>query len=146
MIKAAQDFWAGLIFLAAGLFILWAGWNYPMGTAGRMSYGYFPKLLAGALCMVGAIVVARALVVPGTTVSRLTFRPLLPLVAVLGFALLLRPAGLIVATLCLILISCLAAERFRPLDVIGIAVVLIPFNWLVFVRALGLPLPVLPSL
>ena len=146
MIKAAQDFWAGLIFVAAGLFIYWAGWNYPMGTAGRMSYGYFPKLLAGALCVVGVIVAGRAFVHSGEPVARLAWRPMLPLVAVLAFALLLRPAGLIVATFCLILASCLAAEKFRLLDVVGLAVILIPFNWLVFVRVLGLPLPLLPAL
>jgi hypothetical protein len=146
MIKAAQDFWSGLIFVAAGLFILWAGWHYPMGTAGRMSYGYFPKLLAGALCLVGAVIAGRALFLQGAPLARLAPRSLLPLVAVVAFGLLLRPAGLIVATFCLIVISVAAGDRFRSRDVIGLAVVLIPLNWLVFVRALGLPLPLLPAL
>ena len=145
MIKAPQDFWSGLIFAAAGLFIFWVGWNYPMGTASRMSYGYFPQLVAAALCIVGAIVVMRALLARGPAAPKLAWRPMLPLAAVVAFGVLLRPAGLIVATFALIVLSVLGGDRFRPLDVLGLAVFLIPFNWFIFVWGLGLPLPVLPA-
>ena len=109
-----------------------------------MSFGYFPMLLGGALCAVGAATVMRSLRSPGAPVSRLALRPLLPLVAVVAFGALLKPAGLILASLALIVVSALGSERFRPLDIVALALLLIPFNWLVFVWALGMPLPLSP--
>ena len=144
MVRAPQDFWAGLVFAAAGLLVLVVAWNYPKGTASQMSFGYFPMLLGVALCAVGAATVMRSLRSPGAPVSRLALRPLLPLVAVVAFGALLKPAGLILASLALIVVSALGSERFRPLDIVALALLLIPFNWLVFVWALGMPLPLSP--
>ncbi|HEU4377089.1 MAG TPA: tripartite tricarboxylate transporter TctB family protein [Hyphomicrobiaceae bacterium] len=144
MVKAPQDFWSGLAFLGAGLFISISAWGYPAGTAARMSHGYVPMLLGYALCAVGAASVVRSFLVHGAPVSRIALRPMLPLAAVIAFALLLHPAGLVVATFALIVISVMAADRFRPLDILILSALLIPFNWIIFVRALGLPLPLLP--
>jgi hypothetical protein len=42
-IKSPREFYAGAIYIAFGVAGLWLGWAYPMGTAGRMGGGYFPK-------------------------------------------------------------------------------------------------------
>jgi len=144
MIKAPQDFWAGLLFVAAGLFVLIAGRDYPVGTASRMAIGYFPNVLGWALCVIGGLIAIRALMVHGASAPRFALRPLLPLVAVAAFGCLLQPAGLVVATIALIVVSNFGSDRFRPLDALGLTLVLVPFNWFVFVWALGLPLPVFP--
>ena len=144
MIKAPQDFCAGLVFGAAGLMVLVSALGYPMGTASQMSIGYFPMLLGSALVLVAAVTVARSFLSPGAPVPRVALRSLLPLVAVVAFGLLLKPAGLIIASFALITLSVLTAERFRPRDILTLALLLIPFNWLVFVWALGMPLPLLP--
>src|SRR5688572_14221309 len=117
MVRAPQDFWAGLVFAAAGLLVLVVAWNYPKGTASQMSYGYFPMLLGGALCAVGVATVIRSLLSSGASVPRLALRPLLPLAAVVAFGALLKPTGLILASLALIAVSVLGSERFRPLDI-----------------------------
>ena len=101
-------------------------------------------LLGGALCAVGAVSVVRSLRSPGAPVPHLALRPLLPLVAVVAFGALLKPAGLILASLTLIVVSVLGSERFRPLDIVMLGLLLIPFNWFVFVWALGMPLPLFP--
>jgi Tripartite tricarboxylate transporter TctB family len=144
MSRAPQDFWAGLVFEAAGLLVLVVAWNYPTGTASQMSYGYFPMLLGGALCAIGGVIVVRSFLSAGAPVPRMTLRPLLPLVAIVAFGALLKTAGLILASFALIVISVLGAERFRPLDILMLTLLLIPFNWFVFVWALGMPLPLLP--
>jgi hypothetical protein len=144
MIRAPQDFWAGVVFEAAGLLVLVVAWNYPKGTASQMSYGYFPMLLGGALCVLGGITIMQSFRSSGAPVPRLALRPLLPLAAVVAFGILLKPAGLILASVALIVLSVLGTERFRPLDIVTLALLLIPFNWFVFVWALGMPLPLFP--
>lgn len=62
-IKNSKDFWAGLMFIAVGLFfMLWAVGHYQMGTAVRMGPAYFPAVLGGLLATLGALVFARSFV------------------------------------------------------------------------------------
>ena len=61
-IKSQKDFWAGLMFLAFGLFFaIYGAAHYQMGTAVRMGPAYFPTLLGGLLTVLGAIVLAQSL-------------------------------------------------------------------------------------
>jgi hypothetical protein len=56
-IKNPKDFWAGIMFLASGLFFaLWAMEFYQMGTAVRMGPAYFPTVLGFLLTVLGAII------------------------------------------------------------------------------------------
>src|ERR1041384_6160574 len=63
-IKSEKDFWAGLMFLAFGVFFaVYGAMYYQMGTAVRMGPAYFPTLLGGLLAVLGAIVLAGSLAV-----------------------------------------------------------------------------------
>ncbi len=64
-IRSAREFYAGAIYIAFGLAGLWFGWAYPMGTAGRMGGGYFPKVLSAILIILGLLALARGLKVSG---------------------------------------------------------------------------------
>jgi hypothetical protein len=145
MIKSGQDLWAGVLFVVAGVFIFWAGWDLPVGTASRMAQGYFPKLLAWALCLVGGIIVIGSIIAPGAPTPRFAVRPLFPLVAVVAFGLLLRPTGLVIATTVLIFISVLGSDKFRLRDAVVLSILLTAFNWLVFIWGLRLTLPMWPD-
>src|ERR1041384_8243840 len=58
-IKSEKDFWAGLMFLAFGVFFaVYGAMHYQMGIAVRMGPAYFPTLLGGLLTVLGAIVLA----------------------------------------------------------------------------------------
>jgi hypothetical protein len=60
------------------------------------------------------------------------------------FGLLLRPAGLVPALVVLIVVSASASARFRlQWRASGLMVALIAFCALVFVKGLGLPVPLL---
>jgi hypothetical protein len=61
-IKNPKDFWAGLMFIASGLFFaLWAMEFYQMGTAVRMGPAYFPTVLGFLLVGLGVIIVLQGL-------------------------------------------------------------------------------------
>lgn len=57
-----KDFWAGLLFITAGLFFaLWALEFYEIGTAIRMGSGYFPTTLGFLLAALGAVILFQSL-------------------------------------------------------------------------------------
>src|SRR3954469_25866767 len=71
-IKSEKDFWAGLMFLAFGVFFaVYGAMYYQMGTAVRMGPAYFPTLLGGLLAVLGAIVLAGSLTLRGDENSKL---------------------------------------------------------------------------
>ena len=146
-IKAPRDFWAGLMFIAFGLFFLIvAQMNYQMGTAVRMGPGYFPTVLGGMLAVLGAVVLFGSLAMEGPPVGKFHFRPLLFILASsLAFAYLLKPLGLIFASAALIFISAFGGHEFKWKEVAILTVVLVIFSVLVFVKGLTLPFPICPS-
>lgn len=68
------------------------------------------------------------------------------LVSALLYAVLLRPVGLIGATLALVGVSALGSPRSRPLPTLLLALALALGCTLAFVYALGQPLPILGEL
>jgi len=146
-IKSPQDFWAGLMFVAFGVFFLVvAQLNYQMGTAVRMGPGYFPTVLGGILAVLGAIVLAGSLAVEGPPVAKLHFRPLIfILISSLAFAYLLKPLGLVLSGMALVFISAYGGHEFKWKEVAILSVVLVIFSVLVFVKALVLPFPICPD-
>ena len=142
-----RDFWAGLIYLVLGIAVLWIGRDYTLGTSARMGPGYFPAVLGGLLVLFGIISVARSFVRPGGAVSAIAWKPVaLVLGGTVLFGLLLERAGLIVALPVLIVVSALASRHTR-LDAISIAALIgiVGFCVLVFVKGLGVPMPLLGS-
>ncbi len=146
-IKSPKDFWAGLMFIAFGLFFLVVSQlNYQMGTAVRMGPAYFPTVLGGMLAVLGAIVLFDAFVLDGDKVAKFHFRPLLfVLASSLAFAYLLKPLGLVLASVALIFISAYGGHEFKWKEVGILTVVLVIFAVIVFVKGLTLPFPICPS-
>jgi hypothetical protein len=145
-VKSQKDFLAGLMFVAFGLFFLFASGSYKMGTAMRMGPAYFPALLGGLLAAIGAIVVAQSLVVKGEKVPPLFFRPLfIVMLSLLLFGYLIQPIGLVLALIVLIVVSASAGHEFKLTEVLILAVVATFFSVLIFVKLLGLPYPLWPG-
>jgi len=146
-IKSPQDFWAGLMFVGFGLFFaIVALVNYQMGSAVRMGPAYFPTVLGGLLVFLGAIVMFNSVVVTGAKVAKFHFRPLLfVMVSSLAFAYLLKPLGLVLASIALVFISAYGGHEFKWKEVAILSVVLVFFSVLVFVKGLTLPFPICPS-
>lgn len=147
-IKSPKDFWAGLMFVGFGLFFaVWAVANYQMGTAVRMGPAYFPALLGGLLAVLGAVVLAGSLAISGPKVPQFHFRPLaLIVVACVAFGYLLKPLGLVLSILVLVVLSALGGHEFRWKEVIILFAALAIFSVLVFVKGLGLPFQLWPAM
>ncbi|WP_457093776.1 tripartite tricarboxylate transporter TctB family protein [Microvirga sp. P5_D2] len=142
---APKELWLGVIYFAFGALGLWFSLEYPMGTAARMGPGYLPALISGLLLLFGAISFTRAVRLHGEPISKITLRPLICILGgVLLFAYLVERAGLVVALLALILTGAAASHEFRfqwsaTFGLIGF----IAFCALVFVKGLGVPMPLI---
>jgi len=144
IIRHPKDFWTGLMFLLFGLAAVILGQEYPMGTAGKMGPAYFPIILASLLIFVGGIGVVRSFIVTGEKIEKFYLKELaIVLVAVLLFGVLIRGAGLAPAIIVLILLSAFASAKFDLHQSLLLALGLAGFSVLVFVKLLGLPMPIL---
>jgi hypothetical protein len=147
-LKNAKDFWSGVMFVAFGVFFAVVARQYDLGTAARMGPAYFPTVLGGLLALLGLYIAFTGLTVRSAEgkVQRFHFKPmLLVLGAVVAFALLLRPAGLVVALAVLIFIASLGSGEFRLREIAPLAAGLVLLVLAVFIWGLNLTIPVLPA-
>ena len=143
-IRDVRDFWSGVIFGGAGLAAVVFGRELSMGTATKMGPGYFPTVLGMILALIGLALVVRAFLVRGERLAGFAARPLLLVLgATVVFGLTLRGAGLVVALIVLVLVSAAASRLVEWRSTAIVAVGLALFSALVFVKVLGLPIPVL---
>lgn len=143
MIRSSKDFWTGLIYIFFGVSSILVARDYGMGTGVKMGPAYFPTILGGLLAVVGAIAVIRSFIVPGTPIGAFAFKGLILVsVSTLVFGFVVRGAGVAIALPLLIIISALASARFRWRPTLFMAAGLTIFCVLVFLKGLGIPLPV----
>ena len=120
--------------------------SYAIGTAARMGPGYFPRLLGFLLVGLGAlqcIVGWRSRI---ATPMAFHWRPLLILLVSVGLFIVLTPwVGLIASGLTMVLVSSMASHEFRWKEALVAGVVLGAAAAALFVRGLGLPLPIWPA-
>jgi len=144
-IRNPSDFWTGVIYFALGIAVLWIGRDYSMGSSAQMGPGYFPALLGAILTLFGVVAVGRSFVRPGEAITAFAWRPLgFVLGSVVLFGLLLNGAGLLIALPILIVGSALASRQTK-LDAASVIVLvgLVAFCALVFVKGLGVPMPLI---
>lgn len=144
---------AGALLLGLGVLALLGSKALPMIHFGSMGPGYFPRALALLLCVLGLLVMATARKGQKTRAAldagagRVPWRAVAALtIAVVWFALVLRPLGLGPALLGTVFLSTLASDRSHWPVSLMLSFGLMGFAWLVFVHFLRLPLPMLGSL
>ena len=71
-----RAFASGALFLAFAIFFFVEALAYPAGTAAKMGAGYFPLLLGIVLAAMGAILIARSVVVVDEPISPFNILPL----------------------------------------------------------------------
>lgn len=149
-VKNAKDFWAGLMFIAFGVAFIVVSQNYAMGSAVRMGPAYFPTMLAGLQLVFGLFIFARAFFFSNTedgAVKKLHIKPLLIILgSVVLFAILLKPAGLVIAIGVLIVVATFGGDDFRLKEVLIATFILTAGSVLVFYYGLGLPFNLWPEL
>jgi putative tricarboxylic transport membrane protein len=144
-IKAPKDFWAGVMFIAFGAGFALVARNYDMGTAFRMGPAFFPTVLGLLLIGLGALLLVQSLIVKGTALPPFFFRPIFILtVSIALFGVLLRPIGLVAATIVLVFGSALGSSESKRLETLLLAVALAIFAVAVFHYGLGLAFKIMP--
>jgi hypothetical protein len=142
VIRDPRDFWSGVIFVIVGLAAIFIGRDYSMGSAGRMGPAYFPTILGGLLAVIGLTGVVRSMVRSGEPIGSFALKEImLVLISVVLFGLLVRGAGLAISIIVLVLVSGYASAKFKLGPFLALGAGLAVFSVLVFVKALGLPMP-----
>jgi putative tricarboxylic transport membrane protein len=144
-IRNPRDFWAGAIYLALAIVVILIGTNYQQGTSARMGPGYFPTALGSILAIFGVVSIGRSFIQPGEAISAFAWRPLVLLLgSVVLFGLLLDRLGILMALPCLIVVSAMAS-RYSRINATSIAALvgLVAFCVFVFVKGLGVPMPLI---
>jgi hypothetical protein len=142
-IRNSKDFWTAIIYITVGSIFLIISRDYPMGSTLKMGPAYFPTVLSSLLIIIGVISLARSFIQQGTPIGSFTFRGLLLVItATMLFGLIVRGAGLMIALPALVIISASASIRFRWVESLALAAGLTLFCILVFLKGLGVPLPI----
>ena len=144
MIRNPKDFWTGLIYIFFGSSAILIARDYSMGTAIKMGPAYFPTILGGLLLAIGVISVIRSFVIPGPAIGAFAIKGLvLVTVSVVVFGFVVRGLGVAIALPLLIIVSAYGSTRFRWRPTLLMAAGLTIFCVFVFLKGLGIPLPII---
>jgi len=144
-IRSAQDYVGGVILMALALFALWAssdlqgmrGFSFGAGTA--------PRMFGGLLVAMSAGIALSGLLVDGPGMSHYSWRgPLFVMVAILFFALAIRPLGLVVTAFVSFMIAATGSHETRWLEAAIVGACLTLGCAVLFPYVLGLPMPMFP--
>jgi hypothetical protein len=147
-VKNKQNFWSGVMFIIIGSAFAWKSLDYSMGTAARMGPGYFPHWLGVLMAILGVLILLGSLSKKAATteVDKFDFRIVAIITAsVVVFAFILRPAGLVVSMLVLVIISAMASHEFTWKVTIANAIFLAILCYLAFIVGLKLVFPIWPA-
>jgi hypothetical protein len=141
-VKSPQDFGSAIVFLLIGLAGLYFGKDLTYGTAGRMGPGSFPYLLSWLIIGIGVFVGLTSLAVEGPPIEPPQFRPaFFVLLSVIVFGYLMSYVGLAITGVVMTLIAAYARRQVNLFESLLLGIGLSIGCVLIFVYALGQPLP-----
>lgn len=142
-ISRPREFAAGSFFVIVSAVAAYALVGLEVGTARRMGPGYFPLAVSLLLMTSGIVLIARSMFQPRGTAMAVSLLPMAAIAAAcIVFALLLRPAGLVPAIFAATLVASIADRDRRLGRTVATGAVLAVGASVIFVWALGVPLPV----
>jgi hypothetical protein len=148
-IKSQKDFWSGLMFIAVGVAFAWGALTYNFGSSARPGPAYFPFGLGALLAVLGALVLFKALSIETEGGDPIGAWPLKQLVLILSgvvlFGLALPRLGMAASLPLLIGVASLASGEFHWKEVLINSIVLTIGSWAIFIKGLGLTIPLWPT-
>jgi putative tricarboxylic transport membrane protein len=154
-VRGPRDFYGGLALIALAIVAIYLSGDLP-GTHGfAFGPGTAPRLFAGLLAVVGALVALTGLFVDGPPLDSYAIRgPTWVLLAILAFAGMIRginlgpvsipPLGLVPSTFAAFMVSIFGSTEMRWLESLIAAVVMTAFCVGLFVYLLQLPFQLWP--
>jgi putative tricarboxylic transport membrane protein len=145
-IRAPRDFWGGLVLVAIAVIALYASGDLA-GTQGfQFGPGTAPRLAASLLALAGIWIAVTGVLDDGPKIEPYAVRgPLLVVVAILGFAVMIRPFGLVVTTYLTFMISISGSREMRLIESLIAAAAMTAFCVLIFHYLLELPFDLWPT-
>lgn len=136
----SKDLSAGLLFIAVAALFAVGTLDLDLGTPLKLGPGAFPLLLAGALGLLGLIIVAQAFRNPVAHAMTMPWRGIVLIVlAPILFGLTVRGLGLVVSIAIVVAVSAYASHRMSARLAVVLVGALTLFCVLVFNVGLGLP-------
>ncbi|WP_417579015.1 tripartite tricarboxylate transporter TctB family protein [Nitrincola sp.] len=130
---------AALLLALTGVFIIWQGSEYPLGSLRRMGPGFYPVIIGSVLVLFSALLtleVAREEPEKNVWIPR----PILMISSgFICFGALLESAGLVPAILAMVILTSLAEKPVRPLSTALTAISLSILGVVVFIYGLNIP-------
>ncbi len=143
-----KEFLTGIIYMTigSGAVLISVLGDYKIGNAVKMGPAYFPMVLSFILIFIGLISLIRSFIKPGTPIGAFAVNGLvLVIIPTVLFGLLARKLGIIVMLPFLVIVSSYASRQFRWGPALALAVGMTIFCTLIFIKGLGVPLPILGS-
>jgi hypothetical protein len=141
-VKSPQDFGAAIVFMLIGFAGIYFGKDLTFGSASRMGPGYFPTIISSLILLLGIGIGLRSIVIKGPPIEKLQFRPLIFVIgSILIFGILIDRVGLAIAAITLTLVAGFARRSVNWKENFVLGAGLAIFTIVVFVYALGQPLP-----
>ncbi len=145
-----KDVLAGSFFIGLGIVGLLLSSRYPFGTASRMGPGYVPSLFAGGMIICGALILIRGVISrleqDALSVNMSVMRPFLFILAAIAvFGLLVKPLGLIITCIVLVICSGFAVKGQNIVHLLILSIGLTAFVVLVMVWGIGVRIDLLPA-
>jgi hypothetical protein len=140
--SSRQDLVGGLLSVALGLWAFFEAAHYPLGSVLRMGPGFFPCGIATIIVLLGVMLIFSSFRARPAEPSAqaIRFRSVGAIgMGVALFALLIERAGLIPATLVLLVVSSFAQQRWELRKIVYLSVVITTLVYLIFVVVLQIP-------
>jgi len=144
-IRNPRDFWGGLAMVGIAGIAIWATRDLSGMQGFAFGPGTAPRLFAGLLAGCGVIIALIGFFTDGPGIERYAFRgPLLVISAILGFALIIRPLGLVIAAYLTFLVAISGSKEARLIESLIAAAAMTVFCVSLFYYGLGLPFQLWP--
>jgi putative tricarboxylic transport membrane protein len=144
-VRGPQDFYGGLMLVLIAALALVASAELPGQRGFAFGPGTAPRLFAGLLAGLGAAVAVVGVLFEGPKIEKYAIRgPVLVVAAILAFAAMIRPLGLVIASFLTFLLSIFGSKEMRLVESIIGAAAMTAFCVFLFTYLLNLPFQLWP--
>ena len=145
-VRDPQNFYGGLALVGLAVIALIATAELAGIKDARFGAGTAPRMFAVLLAIVGAGIMLAGLLVEGPRIERFALRgPAFVIAAILAFATMVRPLGLLISTYVTFMIAIMGSNEMRWLESLIAAAAMTAFCVGLFVYLLKLPFQLFPS-